>query len=367
MNAGVATRFGPTVRLAMDDFAAGVTVSSGPLAATFLPELGMLGVSLRHRGEELLALPGGLDGYRTGAVTGLPLLAPWANRLGGRRYEVEGVVVDLEGLALNTDDHGLPIHGTMSAQPGWEVVEQAEHSFAARFDFGEHPELLASFPFPHELRVEVTVAGSTLRVATTVTPTSDRAVPVSFGYHPYLRLPGVQREDVHLRLPARRHLVLDDRGLPTGAARTEDAEDERLGSRTFDDLYELDDDRRLELTGGGRRLVLELRGGLPVRAGVHAGRCRQRLPRTDDGPGQRPRRRQVHVGASWWDVHRSLLPRASSSPTDCRGLGRSRPVDTSVILPAWPTRSIPSWCRSWSSCRPLTPTTSKGPGRCSSS
>ena len=107
------------------------------------------------------------------------------------------------------------------------------------------------------------MAGSTLRVATTVTPTGDRAVPISFGYHPYLLLPGVPREDVHLRLPARRHLVLDDRGLPTGAARTEDAEDARLGSRTFDDLYQLDDDRRLELTGGGRRLVLECGEGYP--------------------------------------------------------------------------------------------------------
>src|SRR5918994_5831590 len=95
---------------------AGVTVSSGLLDATFLPELGMLGSSLRHRGEELLALPGGLDGYRAGHVTGLPLLAPWANRLGARRYEVEGVVVDLDGLGLHTDGHGLPIHGTMSAQ-----------------------------------------------------------------------------------------------------------------------------------------------------------------------------------------------------------------------------------------------------------
>ena len=43
----------------------------------------------------------------------------------------------------------------------------------------------------------------------------------------------------------------------------EDAEDERLGSRTFDDLFLLDDDRRLELTGGGRRLSLELEQGYP--------------------------------------------------------------------------------------------------------
>jgi len=245
----------------MTDPLEGLTVSSGPLVATFLPELGLLGASLRHRGDELLALPGGLDGYRAGDVTGLPLLAPWANRLGARQYDVEGVTVDLEGLELHTDEQGLPIHGTLSAQPGWEVVEADEHSFTARFDVGDHPGLLTSFPFPHELRVEVALAATTLQMTTTVTPTTDRAVPISFGYHPYLQLPGVRREEVRLRLPARRHLELDRRGLPTGVARAEDAEDEPLGSRTFDDLYELASDRRLALTGGGRRLTLELEDG----------------------------------------------------------------------------------------------------------
>jgi galactose mutarotase-like enzyme len=245
----------------MIDRPEGLTVSSGPLVATFLPELGLLGASLRHRGDELLALPGGLDGYRSGDVTGLPLLAPWANRLGAPQYDVDGVTVDLEGLALHTDDQGLPIHGTMTAQPGWEVLEAGERSFTARFDFGDHAHLLASFPFPHELRVEVAIAATTLRMTTTVTPTTDRAVPISFGYHPYLQLPGVRREDIRLRLPARRHLQLDTQGLPTGVDRAEDAEDEPLGSRTFDDLYELASDRRLGLTGGGRRLTIELEDG----------------------------------------------------------------------------------------------------------
>ena len=247
----------------MTDLPAGLTVSSGPLVATFLPGLGLLGASLRHRGDELLALPGGLDGYRGGDVTGLPLLAPWANRLGAPRYAVEGVTVDLEGIALHTDDHGLPIHGTLTAQPGWEVVQADERSFTARFDVGDHPGLLASFPFPHELRVEVALAATTLRMTTTVTPTTDQAVPISFGYHPYLHLPGVRREDVRLRLPARRHLELDSRGLPTGVARAEDAEDEPIGSRRFDDLYEVAADRRLALTGGGRRLTVELEDGYP--------------------------------------------------------------------------------------------------------
>jgi galactose mutarotase-like enzyme len=86
-------------------------------------------------------------------------------------------------------------------------------------------------------------------------------VPVSFGYHPYFRLPGVARDDVHLVMPARRHLELDDRQLPTGSAPVEDREDEPVGARTFDDLYELGDDRRFALTGGGRRLTLELGDG----------------------------------------------------------------------------------------------------------
>jgi aldose 1-epimerase len=240
---------------------AGVSISSGALEATFLPQLGMLGSSLRHRGEDLLALPGGLDGYRAGSVTGLPLLAPWANRLGARRYEVDGIVVDLGGLDLHTDEHGLPIHGTMTARPGWELVEVSRDSFAARFDFGVHPDLLASFPFPHELRIEATVEHTTLRVDTTLVPTGDRPVPVSFGYHPYLRLPGERRENVRLRLPDRHHIELDDRQLPTGRAHVEEAEDEPVGTRTFDDLYELGDDRWLALTGGGRRLVVEVGDG----------------------------------------------------------------------------------------------------------
>ena len=239
----------------------GVTVSSGELDATFLPQLGMVGVSLRHRGHELLALPGGLDGYRAGNVTGLPLLAPWANRLGRERYEAEGVAVDLHGLGLHTDEHGLPIHGTMSARPEWEVVEAAPHRLVARFDFGAHPDLLASFPFPHELRIGVAADGSTLTVDTTVAATGDRAVPLAFGYHPYLRLPGPERAEVRLRLPPRRHLGLDARGLPTGASRTEDAEDEPLGDRGFDDLYELGDDRRLAVRGAGRCVTLVVGDG----------------------------------------------------------------------------------------------------------
>src|SRR5215217_7465474 len=97
----------PGVRMGAADGEPAVTLAAGELEATFLPGLGLLGTSLRHRGEELLALPGGVEGYRDGHVTGLPLPAPWANRLPGWRYRAAGVEVSLEGLDLHTDPAGL--------------------------------------------------------------------------------------------------------------------------------------------------------------------------------------------------------------------------------------------------------------------
>jgi aldose 1-epimerase len=253
----------PTVRMGMVDGEPAVTLAAGQLEASFLPGLGLLGTSLRHRGEELLALPGGVEGYRDGHVTGLPLLAPWANRLPGWRYRAAGVEVDLDGLDLHTDPGGLPIHGTLTAHRGWRLERLAADAdravLEAGLDYGDWPELLAAFPFPHRLTVTFALQGASLAVTTTLTATGDRPVPVAFGWHPYLRLPGAPRAAWRLLLPFRTHLELDDRGLPTGKAADEPAEAAPVGERTFDDLYVLDADPaepRLGLEAAGRRLVV---------------------------------------------------------------------------------------------------------------
>ena len=253
----------PALRIGVVDGEPAVTLAAGRLEATFLPGLGLLGTSLRHRGEELLALPGGVEGYRGGHVTGLPLLAPWANRLPGRRYRAAGVEVDLDGLDLHTDPGGLPIHGTLTAHRGWRLERLAAEAdravLEAGFDYGAWPELLAAFPFPHRLTVTATLQGASLAVTTTLAATGERPVPVAFGWHPYLRLPGAPRAAWRLLLPSRTHLELDDRGLPTGKAADEPAEADPVDDRTFDDLYALDGDpaaRRLGLEAAGRRLLV---------------------------------------------------------------------------------------------------------------
>ena len=240
---------------------AAVVLAAGDYTAVFLPDLGMLGASLTWRGTELLSLHGGLAAYRRRSSTGIPLLAPWANRLSKTKFRVAGVDVDLRLLPIKLDPNGLPMHGTMTARRGWEVVRLEPGRLVARFDYST-PELLAAFPFPHELEVEARLSENGLRVTTALRPTGRRRVPVSFGWHPYFKAPG-RRDRWSLRVPAREHLGLDPKGIPNGRSTPEPAGTVSLGDRALDDLYALGRDRRFVLSGGGRAIEVRFDDGYP--------------------------------------------------------------------------------------------------------
>jgi len=240
-----------------------VELTAGELQATFAPEVGMVGCSLRHRGEELLAQRGGLAQYeRSGSTFGIPLLHPWANRLGGMRYgQVE---LDPDRSPIRLDEHGLPIHGLLSASPHWEVLSRHGTGFSARFAF-DRPELLRAFPYPHELDVEVTLTATALGVSTTLRAAGVLPVPVSFGYHPYLTLPGVAREEWWVEMPVTERAVLDGQGIPTGATDPVALEPSPLGEQTFDDLFlDIPLGTRFALAGGERRIEVIFEEGYPV-------------------------------------------------------------------------------------------------------
>jgi aldose 1-epimerase len=241
------------------------------LRVAFAPGAGMVGYSLTHRGEELLGQRGGLAAYReSGSSFGIPLLHPWANRLGGTSYSAGGRAVELDSgrSPIHVDANGLPIHGILAAYPHWEIVGRTpgngRAAVAARLDYGAHEELMAAFPYPHELHVQAELVGDTLTIATIVVPTGAVAVPVSFGWHPYLRLPGVPRAEWLVALPVRRRALLDERGLPTGETEPVEIEPGPLGERTYDDHFVgLDSPTTFALEGGGRRIELAMRQNYP--------------------------------------------------------------------------------------------------------
>jgi aldose 1-epimerase len=249
-----------------------VVLAAGTLEATFVPERGMVGVSLCHGGDELLHRQAGLDEYvRRGAVMGIPFLHPWANRLAGFSYSLHGREVELpHGPPLvRCDEHGLPIHGLLAASRFWQVnsleADGAGARVLAMLDFGAHPELVAAFPFPHEVTIEATLTAERLTIATRVRPTGDAPVPISFGFHPYLRLPGADRAGWRVTQPPRRHLSLDRLAIPTGETETRTAAEFELGNHCFDDGYDqLPDGAEFSVSGGGRAITVTLERGFPA-------------------------------------------------------------------------------------------------------
>src|SRR5215216_5372727 len=200
-----------------------VVLADDDLRATFVPRAGMIGCSLQHRGEELLVQRGGLSAWRgTGRSFGLPLLHPWANRLRDWRYVAGGrsVLIDRARGIVRADENGLPIHGALAAAEDWDVLDAGadERSawLAAALDYGRRDDRLAVFPFPHRLELELRLAEGALSVATSVEATGEVPVPLAFGWHPWLSLPGVPRAEWELAQPARVAVALDERKLPTG-------------------------------------------------------------------------------------------------------------------------------------------------------
>jgi aldose 1-epimerase len=214
---------------------------AGDLRAIFLPGRGMLGASFRHRGEELLGRVESLEAAaEKGSTAGIPFLYPFANRLSGTRYRAagHGVVLDAASPLLHLDEHGLPIHGVPWARLAWEVTEATDATLRARLAW-DREDLLALFPFRHCVELMVALRSDALRVESTVLASGEDAVPVSFGFHPYLFLPGLARERWRLTLPAMQRLVLDGRGIPTGQEEPFAKLDGPLGARAFDDGFRL--------------------------------------------------------------------------------------------------------------------------------
>ena len=253
----------PAARLSIFDGSDAVILSAGSLEATFVPELGMAGTSLLHRGDELLDRRAGLRAYRdTGAVMGIPLLHPWANRLSGDDYELHGRRVRL-GREAPRDENGLPIHGLLPSRR-W-VVDSVDADADGAYLHASLDLLDDAFPFPHQVAIAVVLTRRRLGVSTTVTATGGAPVPVALGFHPFLRLPDVDRADWEIRLPLRRHLELDACGIPTGESRLREAVRFPLGGLAFDDAFDrIADGAAFSVCGGGRCVTVTHDEGFPV-------------------------------------------------------------------------------------------------------
>jgi aldose 1-epimerase len=215
--------------------------ADGSTRAEFVPGANMLCCSLAFDGDELLDGGHGVRAYaERGKTMGVPLLYPWANRLSGFGYEAAGKRVELPAGdgRIPLDPRGLPIHGVLPSLLRWEVEPTSgTDQVAARLAWTSE-ELLELFPFRHHVLFEAAASAGELTLTTTVEATGDDPVPVSFGYHPYTGVPGIDRESWQITLGAFRRLRLDDRMIPTGEREPVDQRSFVLADANLDDPFD---------------------------------------------------------------------------------------------------------------------------------
>jgi galactose mutarotase-like enzyme len=120
------------------------------------------------------------------------------------------------------------------------------------------------FPFRHELQYDARLEQARMIIEVTVRASGAEPVPLAFGFHPYISLPGAPRERWQVELPAMRRLALDDHQIPTGPDRTFAARRFELADRELDDAFDqLPETARFAVEGAGRRVEVEFLHGYP--------------------------------------------------------------------------------------------------------
>jgi aldose 1-epimerase len=248
--------------------------SPANVVASFVPGAGMVCSSMLHDGEEMLGQRYGLAGYvELGKTFGVPILAPWANRLGRMAYAVvhEGGGVRRIDVHPNTpnlrfDAYGQPIHGLLRGSRDWQVLEvqatATEAWITARLTFDQKRLDFSAFPFEHEIDLKATLRGTSLTFSTEIHATGQDEVPIAFGWHPYLSIPGLDRADWEVYLPFTRRCPLDSTLLPTGTREDVEPIIGHLGDRPLDDLFaDVANGTTAYIRGNGRKMSIRFDTG----------------------------------------------------------------------------------------------------------
>ena len=89
-------------------------------------------------------------------------------------------------------------------------------------------------------------------------------MPVSFGFHPYLRLPDVAARDWQVELPAMPHLELDGARSPPARRDRSRRTPARWARGPSTTAWTVPDGAAFVVAGGGRRVTVRLETGYPA-------------------------------------------------------------------------------------------------------
>lgn len=189
-----------------------------------IPSLGDIVFEMKVKGFNVLRFPfASLADFRAKpTLCGIPLLAPWANRLDETAFYANGKKYEFR-MGLGNVRGPIPIHGFITYASQWRVIEAKADSKAAwvtsRLDFYRQPDWMAQFPFAHTIQITHRLENGVLEVHTQIENLSTEAMPVAIGFHPYFQLTDSPRNDWTIGVGARTEWLLAPNKIPTGETR----------------------------------------------------------------------------------------------------------------------------------------------------
>jgi aldose 1-epimerase len=175
---------------------------------------------IQVKGKDLLRPAGTLaDFLSRPGLSGVPLLAPFANRLDQTAFYANGKKYNFD-LELGNVRGPIPSTGYVNGSKAWQLVDfKADQKSAwvtCKLDFYRNPQYIKQFPFAHTITMTYRVSDGTLEVHTRLDNLSNEPMPVVIGYHPIYQLPDGNRNDWAVSVDAKTHWIEIPQRLPTG-------------------------------------------------------------------------------------------------------------------------------------------------------
>ena len=187
-----------------------------------IPGVGNMAFEMKVNGTNVLWWPfSTVEEFKARpAMSGIPFLGPWANRLDEQAFYANGVRYPFD-MALGNVRGAIPIHGFLTTNPNWQVVEVKADSESAwvtsRLEFFKQPSWMKQFPFAHTIDMTYRLQDGVLEVHTIIRNMSADPMPVAIGFHPYFRLTDSPRDEWTVSVAARTRWLLAANKVPTGA------------------------------------------------------------------------------------------------------------------------------------------------------
>jgi len=175
---------------------------------------------IQVKGKDLVRAAASLADFQARpGFNGMPLLAPFANRLDETAFYANGKKYNFD-LELGNVRGPIPSTGYVNGSKAWLLVEakadQRSAWVSCRLDFYKNPLFMAQFPFAHTITMTYRVSDGALEVHTRLDNLSTDPMPAVIGFHPIFELPDGNRNDWTVSLDAKTHWIEIPQRLPTG-------------------------------------------------------------------------------------------------------------------------------------------------------